>query len=478
MELVDDFKRFLDEDVNLNSARITKLESHVASIKNFLTDSDWGPAIKHYSAQGSWAHKTIIKPPGSGGFDADLLVFIDPVQDWTADDYIAHLRRTFRASGTYRDKTTLNTRCVTIEYAGDFEIDVVPCLVDRPGGASKYEVCNRVDDEFEATDSEAYTAWLEDRNDWVGGDKFREVTRLLKYLRDIKLTFSCKSILLTTLIGQQITAMDQLVQNAYFPDLPTALKTLVGRLDDYLQDNADLHDVCNPVLPAESFTRHWDDDKYANFRSVIHRYREWIDDAYGEVDGKESRSKWQRVFGDEFGKGAAKKLVTLEEAIVLPAAVCANQDAVQLLQATGTRALASVPETFPWVKPAPWVPGGNQSVQIRATAHKDRTGPQSLGAFQSGQLLRKGLQLRFEAVTQAGVPYTGRDAAVQWQVVNTDRDAFEDDGLRGGFYGSDPRGVRWETSSYRGIHWVQAFVIRKRDRKCIGCSARFFVVIE
>ena len=128
----------------------------------------------------------------------------------------------------------------------------------------------------------------------------------MKYLRDIKLTFSCKSILLTTLLGERITSVDQLLQDTEFPDLTAALQTLVQRLDDYLQARPEMHDVCNPVLPSENFIRHWDDDKYANFRDVIHRYREWIEDAYYETDKSESIIKWQKVFGDDFAKAESK----------------------------------------------------------------------------------------------------------------------------------------------------------------------------
>ncbi len=369
---------------------------------------------------------------------------------------------------------------MTVGYSGDFDIDVVPCVINRAGGTLRYEVCNRVDDEFEATDSEAYTAWLDRRNEWVGSDKFREVIRLLKYLRDIKLTFSCKSILLTTLVGERITLADTFRRITHFLDVPTALRTLIGRLDEYLQAHPELHDVCNPVLPDENFTRHWDKDKYENFRDVIHRYREWIDDAYDEPDETKSRSKWQRVFDDEFGKGPKKVLAKIEEAALLP--VPANNagvhDAVQAVRVCGRQVLALVPQTVPWMKPARWRVVSNNYVGIRATAHLDRTGNRPIGSIQSGQLLDKNLELRFEAITVTGMLYAAKDQVVQWQVVNSDRDAWNDDCLRGGFYQSDTRGVRWEHTRYHGIHWVQAFVVRKRDSACIGRSDRFFVVIE
>ena len=480
MKLKNEFEKFLSDVVNLNRSRIEKLETSVANVEEFINGSDWPPTIERYSAQGSWAHGTIIKPPKDAGFDADLLVFVDPIVGWTAQDYVKELRRAFNSSGTYKDKLVPGNRCVTIDYVGDFSIDAVPCVVGRPESTAQFEVCNSRDDKFEPTASEEYTAWLNERNSWTGANKLREVIRLLKYLRDIKQTFSCKSILLTTLIGERITAADAIYQDTYFPDLPTALRTIVGRLDDYLQQHPNLLDVCNPVLPEEDFTRHWDADRYRNFRDVIHRYREWVDDAYDDPDETKSLSKWQRVFDDDFGKGVAKVVEKEEQSLVVLAPLnnLNVQDAVQAVQIGGPQVLSYVPQVVPWMKPAPWPVVSNTPVVIRATAHHDRTGNRPIGPIQSGEILEKGVELRFEAVMSTGVPYTGKGHEVQWQVVNSDRDAWYEDSLRGGFYPSHSRGVRWESTKYRGIHWVEAIVIRKRDRACIGRSERFFVVIE
>jgi hypothetical protein len=81
------------------------------------------------------------------------------------------------------------------------------------------EVCNRKDDVFEPTNPLRYTAWLAERNLWVGSNHLQHVIRLIKYLRDIKGTFSAKSILLTTLVGSQINPLDAREENqkAWFP---------------------------------------------------------------------------------------------------------------------------------------------------------------------------------------------------------------------------------------------------------------------
>ena len=74
--------------------------------------------------QGSWAHKTIIKPVDKGEFDADLLVFVKPIAGWTAEDYIDTLLDAFKANKTYKDMVKPWSHCVTITYANDKKIDV------------------------------------------------------------------------------------------------------------------------------------------------------------------------------------------------------------------------------------------------------------------------------------------------------------------------------------------------------------------
>ncbi len=70
---------------------------------------------------------------------------VDPVEGWTAADYVEELGRVFAASGTYADKTKVWDYCVTITYAGDRRIDLAPCVVGRQWEGS-IEVCGiRVD---------------------------------------------------------------------------------------------------------------------------------------------------------------------------------------------------------------------------------------------------------------------------------------------------------------------------------------------
>ena len=97
---------------------------------------------------------------------------------------------------------------MTIEYAGERRIDVAPCVVGRAWAGSQ-EVCNYTTNEFERSAPDSYTTWIRERNAWTGGHALRKVTRLLKFLRDIKTTFTCPSFLFTTLLGDRITSIDE-----------------------------------------------------------------------------------------------------------------------------------------------------------------------------------------------------------------------------------------------------------------------------
>ncbi|MEA3591914.1 hypothetical protein OIN95_15510, partial [Staphylococcus aureus] len=87
--------------------------------------------VLSFYKHGSWAHNTIIRPVEGNAFDADIIVFMQPVEGWTAADYVLDLARVFRESATYKDKFRVYSHCVTIEYAGERKMDIAPCVCGR-----------------------------------------------------------------------------------------------------------------------------------------------------------------------------------------------------------------------------------------------------------------------------------------------------------------------------------------------------------
>ncbi|MET3225847.1 hypothetical protein ABIF35_006634 [Bradyrhizobium japonicum] len=481
MKLVALFDDFLKETVNLNKTRIDLLEASIPALKSFVRGSDWKPKVRTFVEQGSWAHETIIRPVDGGEFDADLLVMVDPIDGWTAAEYVESLGRVFSGSKTYEDKTKTWDYCVTITYAGDRKIDLAPCVVGRLWEGST-EVCNRKGS-FELTAPIEYTEWMKERNAYSGNNSFRKVTRLVKYLRDVKETFTCPSVLLTTLLGNEIEWFEK--DNDEFADVPTTLKTLMGRLDDRLRMYPTRPSVTNPKLPSEDFSPLFgSDEQYANFRIVIARYRKWIDEAHATEGRQESIKAWQKVFGEEFGKASVIKIAAdaategLARARGLLSSTAAHLS--ELVDVVKNYGISVLPLDFsrpPHIRQPSWRQVPNlATVWVTAEWREQRAA--TVGrAIRAGEILRPLGGLHFRVTTADGAPLSP-DFEVQWRITNTGAVAMAKGAGRGGFYIENSSHGRWETLDYRGVHMADAFVIRRSDNMLVAKSDPFYVVIE
>ncbi|GAA4814068.1 hypothetical protein GCM10023232_06920 [Sphingosinicella ginsenosidimutans] len=481
VKLTSQFADFLRDTVNLNQTRITNLENSIEALKNFVRQCDWEPRIRGFEEQGSWAHDTIIKPVDGGEFDADLLVMVDPVEGWTAADYVRTLGEAFADSATYGDKAKAWDYCVTITYAGERKVDLAPCVKNRLWEGS-LEVCNRAADRFERSEPIEYTKWLRERNALSGSNSFRKVTRLLKYLRDIKTTFTCPSVLLTTLLGRQVEWYDK--DSDDFADVPTTLRTVMGRLDDWLQGRPTRPRVENPKLTSEDFASGWTDTQYSNFRAFIHKYRGWIDEAYEEEDRSESIKAWRRIFGVEFAKGEEIRAATSVEksgSLMSSLLVTTAAHADGIVDAVKRLGVSILPAWFyepPHMQPPRWPAIANVSsnVQVFATWHPGQHDSASRSVGRDDVLPRRG-GLWFDVGINGGAALPA-GYRVQWRVTNTGMMALALNNGRGGFYPPTSGNRRWESLAYRGVHITEAFIIRRSDDVLVAKSPPFSVVIE
>ncbi len=106
-------------------------------------------------AQGSMALGTTVKPKGGGEYDLDIVLEIQRFPSESPLDLHQWLVDALRASGTYRDLVEPKKRCVRLNYAGDFYMDVLPARPDpNPAKSRLYrETCILVPD----TKLEAWT---------------------------------------------------------------------------------------------------------------------------------------------------------------------------------------------------------------------------------------------------------------------------------------------------------------------------------
>ena len=290
-----EFQNFLRDKVDLNPSRLDRLNTSVQAVDSYLKDHLAG--YQKMERQGSYALGTLIKPvSGDDEYDADMQVVMNPHPQWQPKDYIDEVYRALKRDPNYAGKVRRKTRCITIDYAGDFHLDVVPRVTD----GSKHYVCNHHDNKFEETDGNGYRDWFNEKNR-ITGDNLKRVVRLLKHLRDRKNNYTAKSILLTTLAGNAIRPSDEGTEVvSTFAD---TLVTVLTRMDEYLQQHPCMPQIKNPVLPTETFNRHWDQAKYRNFREKIHSHATIAKQARAKMSSENSVKIWHRLFGDDFGKG-------------------------------------------------------------------------------------------------------------------------------------------------------------------------------
>lgn len=279
---------FLRDEVNLNKTRYDNAQERLETLKSHLKENLEG--FDGTEVQGSYATGTVIKPVADNdGYDIDLMVYIkDDASD--PEDLIDRLEECLSERKFYADHRKVKTRCITVQYANKFNIDVVPC-VERSGSK---RVCNKKTNDWEITDGTGHREWYNDQNRKSRGH-LKKVTRLYKYVRDFKSTFTVASVAMTTLAGMAVEKTDASKLNT----LPNALEAISEWVDDYLQRNPTPM-LPNPALPTETFDRHWTQVQYDHFRQEFHRYTERIKKAVACKDQEESEKLWQAIFGQNY----------------------------------------------------------------------------------------------------------------------------------------------------------------------------------
>jgi hypothetical protein len=432
MKLIKYFDAFLENAVNLNPSRMDLLDTRTAAITDFLKhDEVFGPLLKSTVQQGSYAQKTIIRPRADRTFDADLLLHLDPMPDWAACDYVGKLYTALGRSAVYKDMRHRRTRCVYIDYADEFHVDLVPYV---EFGGRGY-VTNNKTDQFEHTDPKGFTGWLKDQHRIADGHLIKAI-RLLKYVRDITWGFSVKSAILTTLVGERVGEIAKLLDTGCYADVPTTLKTVVDALDDYLQQRSLLPAIVDPGGTGDRFDERWDQAGYAAFRTKIHALRAKIDEAFDAEGIDAGLTAWQAVFGDAFKAPA-------------PAASIDGRGALVVVEGKAR------PVTERFLDRDFGIPFSLDGHGVRMVGRvAPKNGFRHYPLPDHGNRVEKGRALIFE-IKDCTVP---GPYEVFWKVRNTGQEAQQAGCLRGEI----KRGGQTlrETTAYTGPHWVECYVVR------------------
>lgn len=433
-------------------------------------------------AQGSFRLGTMIRAiTDNDEYDIDLVYERDLQKESTTQHDLkveagANLRQYVRSKKTEDDAPELSEkqRCWRLQYPTPFHMDVLPAIPDPDGGPSSILITDKDLRLWQHSNPIGYAEWfkqrmlirfmqkraalaasiqasIEDVPEWRVKTPLQRAVQILKRHRDINFQQDeddkPASIIITTLAGHAYENQD---------DLQEALVAIVDRMPKFIQRRDGVYWVPNPVNLEENFADRWAEhpQRATKFFNWLTRVRADLETAARGMSLDDVAAVLSPIFGESL----------LSEASARSGAIVAAS--------SSSRELA-VPKLADYrhCQAPQWPVRAYFKASVKGTVHKEPLQQRRLWNLTS-RPVPKQFGLRFEVTTNVPQPYE-----VRWQVVNTGRAALDAGSLRGGFesgQSTDGR-VRWESTLYRGTHWIEAFIIK--DGTCVARSGRTYVRI-
>lgn len=496
------FLQALVEQIQVPRSRYEQAEKSYNAVGDHL-NRDGGPLAQHdpqIYVQGSFRLGTAIRPANDGDeYDIDLVCELNRT---TQDVTQKQLKRGVGAD--LRDYTLQHgmnppeesRRCWTLNYAdgAQFHLDVLPALPDSFRQRLLLEASGHdsalADTAIAITDNETleyksstgewprsnpkgYTEWfkrrmgrlfekrrealaleavakgeVEDVPAYRVQTPLQQLVQLLKHHRDRCFAESDGdnkpiSIIITTLAAHAYNEESTLVD---------AIRNVLPRMVDFIEDRGGERWVANPTNPDENFADRW--ATHPERQQAFYDWHQRAMDDFQAVLNAGSREEALAALQERVSE-RVRKAVAEER----PRASAGLQ---RLRRLTNRQA-----------KQPPWPVGRSGTVEItHATLSRTRDRRSRIG--NDAQPVGKGASLKFFARTEIPAPFD-----VYWQVINTGAEAESADNLRGDFNQGDVTrdGLRHEeTASYAGQHSIECFIVK--GGYLVARSGQFIVNIR
>ncbi|MBI4611947.1 MAG: nucleotidyltransferase [Candidatus Rokubacteria bacterium] len=271
--------------------------------------------------QGSMALQTTVKPREHEEFDLDLVLQVEPISESPMTLYEQVYRR-LKEHKVYADKIERLKRCIRLNYAKQFHLDILPARADRVRGGTCIEVPDRKLETWVPSNPLGYRDWFEERcaqavilkeamqeplppnTPAVLKAVLKRAVQLMKRHRDVKFMRedeAPRSIVLTTLAGH-FYAGEFSVTRA----LLAILKGIVGAVEAASPDRIVL---VNPTNPAERFCEAWTDKTYRRFTEFVYAFQEEME-ALAAARGLDNiGGRLNAMFGEQVGSRVMREYV-------------------------------------------------------------------------------------------------------------------------------------------------------------------------
>ena len=170
------------ETLQLNNSQLEEAEHHYNAVGEWLGADDsplwvFNPQIK---PQGSVLHGTIVKPVGRDDADIDLICLLDaknypnPSPRYIYDSVADRLAD----NQVYKEKLKFGARCLTLEYANNFCLDILPALPSATPAIGSIKIPDRQLNQWINSNPFGFADWFKQQSLKRKIEKFAAMTAL------------------------------------------------------------------------------------------------------------------------------------------------------------------------------------------------------------------------------------------------------------------------------------------------------------
>ncbi|MBC7877356.1 MAG: nucleotidyltransferase [Anaerolineales bacterium] len=501
------FLQKLSESLDISESLYQKIEDRYRSIGEWLNREQ--SRIDIYSPviypQGSIRLGTVIKPVNDEDeYDVDLVCELQITKEKTTQKYLKDLVgneiKGYAIANNMKKPVGEGCRCWTLKYSEseNFHADILPAVPDgfyfgRNLAKNNYSsdwsqeaiaitdntnpFYEQISQDWSQSNPKGYALWFQQRMKVQYGFALTELVKkgrvenidildskirtplqravqILKRHRDIMFADETDdkpiSIIITTLAALSYDNEANLVD---------AIINIVQKMPGHILQRDGVDWIPNPVNPMENFADKWHKNpkKKENFKRWLYQVKTDFLLAFELKKTLEFSEALKPFMGDKAVDSVSELMGFSTQGLTK-----SNNEKFQLGDYSHT-----VSPTWPMeIMGSVDIVGHITMKSNTPTTTQVKTIP-----LINGRPVRKGLGLVF----QARVNNIQRPYKIHWQVVNTGQDAIIDNGLRGGFY-EDEDHKRTESTRYKGVHWIQCFVIK--EETCVAMSKKFIVKIN
>ena len=295
-EKLDNLLINMVKSVQLDETRKNRMESSYQAIEDVLNNDDAFFKNLQFEVypQGSVKIGTTVKPIANNEFDLDIVVHIANNSNISSPSKLYNeLKRVFQENETYKAMIKSKNRCIQLDYAGDFHMDILPGVQDGFSDIDKLLIPDKKLGGWVSSNPRGYASWfLNEANkvivtameaalareklpsdDMQKKKPLQLAVQLIKIYRDKYFEnnqdMATSSIILTTIAGILYNGENSIYDT---------IENIVSKIHDNILSSHGRIRILNPVNIDEDFTDKWDQkpELYKYFKKfIVHLHQEW-----------------------------------------------------------------------------------------------------------------------------------------------------------------------------------------------------------